>query len=221
MFLVKLYRDNVPLKLKRIFQLGNRYGKFKEFVYIATIQIEHKKALRRLKKKDKINCVFFALFDSVWKYDNVYRLMADHPRFEPIILVCPIVNYGKDNMILRMNEAYEFYKQRGYNVIKSYDEGNDTYIDVKKELKPDIIFYTNPYETLIDKRYFITNFRNVLTVYVPYSINNSSAFEANYNLILYNLLWRHYLPTNYHLDYSILVLNLLLMVIHIVAWTGN
>lgn len=203
MFLAKLYRDIVPLEIRKLFQLGYRYGMFKEYVYISTIQIKHKKALRKLKKKDKINCVFFALFDSVWKYDNVYRLMADHPRFEPIILVCPIVNYGKENMILRMNEAYEFYKQKGYNVIKSYDEENDTYIDVKKELNPDIIFYTNPYGTLIDKRYFINNFRDVLTVYVPYSINNSSAFEANYNLILYNLLWRHYLPTNFHLDYSV------------------
>ena len=62
MFLIKLYRDIVPLKLKKIFQLGSRYEKLKELVYLATIQIKHKKALRRLKKKDKINCVFFALY---------------------------------------------------------------------------------------------------------------------------------------------------------------
>ena len=61
MFLIKLYRDIVPLKLKKIFQLGSRYEKLKELVYLATIQIKHKKALRRLKKKDKINCVFCML----------------------------------------------------------------------------------------------------------------------------------------------------------------
>ena len=112
-------------------------------------------------------------------------------------------NYGKDNMLLRMKEAYDFFMKKGYAVIKAYDETSDTYVDVRKDINPDIIFYTNPYHNLIDARYFITNYRDLLTVYVPYSINNSCAYDANYNLILYNLLWRYYLPTNYHQKYAI------------------
>ena len=203
MFLIELYRKYVPSNIKQLLLLGYRVNKVKEFYYIRTAKENHQKALSKLVGKDKINCVFFALFDSVWKYEDVYRLMLDNPRFDPVILVCPVANYGRENMLFRMKETYNFFKKKGYNVIKSYDEISDTYVDVRKDINPDIIFYTNPYDNLIDTRYFITNFRDILTVYVPYSINNSCAYDANYNLILYNLLWRYYLPTPYHQNYSV------------------
>ena len=131
--------------------------------YINTNASKQKKALAQLKGKNKIKCVFFGLFDSVWKYDELYRLMQVHPRFEPIILVCPIVNFGRDNMLKKMDDAYNFYKVRGFNVIKSYNKETNKYINVKKELSPDIIFYTNPYKGLIDDRYFITNYLDIKT----------------------------------------------------------
>ncbi|MCQ2771003.1 MAG: CDP-glycerol glycerophosphotransferase family protein [Clostridia bacterium] len=105
-------------------------------------------------------------------------------------------------MEIEMNNAYKTYLDKGYYVLKSYDQQTNRYIDVKKELRPDIIFYTSPYYGLIDKRYYISNYRDILSIYVPYSFNNSCAFDQNYNLLLYNLLWRHYLPTKRHLEYS-------------------
>lgn len=203
MILIELYRKIVPLKIRRIFMLGEHIQKIIEFYYIKGVKCNHQRALCKLKNKKKIRCVFFALFNSVWKYEDVYRLMLDNPRFDPIILVCPVANYGKDNMLLRMKETYDFFMRKGFAVLKAYDETSDTYVDVREDINPDIIFYTNPYNNLIDARYFITNFRDLLTVYVPYSINNSCAYDANYNLILYNLLWKYYLPTQYHLSYSI------------------
>ena len=80
--------------------------------------------------------------------------MERHPRFEPVILVCPVVNYGYENMLSRMHQAYDFYRKKGYRVVCSYDEATGRYVDVRKELHPDLIFYTNPYEGLIDERYF-------------------------------------------------------------------
>lgn len=71
-----------------------------------SIRIKHKEALLKLKQKKPLRCVFLALFDSVWKYDNVYLIMENDERFEPIILVCPIVNYGEDNMMERMDSCY-------------------------------------------------------------------------------------------------------------------
>ena len=65
----------------------------------------HLKALRKLKNKDVLRCVFFATFEETWKYDVVFQLMEKNPRFDPLILVCPIVNYGYDNMIQRMDSC--------------------------------------------------------------------------------------------------------------------
>lgn len=155
-----------------------------------------------MKGKETIKCCFLGLFEEVWKYEGVYKLMESNPRFEPMILVCPVINYGPENMILRMRQCYEFFKSKGYCVMKAYNEENGKYVSLSKDVRPDILFYTNPYRGLIDDRYFIDKCNQFLAIYVPYSINNSSAYDANYNLILHNLLWRHYLPTESHLQYA-------------------
>lgn len=174
------------------------YRSVKYHAEICKVRRCQRKALAKLKDKPKIRCVFFALFEEIWKVDGVYRLMEDHPRFDPVILVCPIVNYGHDNMIRRMNSCYEAFQRKGYHVIKSYDEANNTYIDVLNDINPDIIFYTNPYPGLIDDRYYIDQFCNVLTAYVPYFYNEEIRYNAIYDSLFHNIVWRHYIETDFH-----------------------
>ena len=123
--------------------------------------------------KEKIRCVYFALDQAVWKCDGMYMIMKQSNYFEPIILVCPIVNYGRENMLKQMDACYYQMKKKGYDVWKAYDLEKDKYIDVYKDLNPDIIVYTNPYEGLIDNRYYIKNFENILTIYIPYFFGNN------------------------------------------------
>lgn len=147
-------------------------------------------------KKDPINVVFFAIFDSVWKYDELYRLMEGDERFNPTILVCPVVDYSRENMLMNMKRCYDLFKKRGYNVIRAYDEDTDQYVDVRKEFSPDIIFYTNPYGGLIDSRYYISAFKDILTVYVSYNFPNAKDVDFNYGQLLHNLVWRRYVETS-------------------------
>lgn len=164
-----------------------------ERVLINRVKGKQKYSLSKLRDKQKIRCVFFALFEEIWKVDNVYRLMTKNPRFEPIILVCPIVNYGHDNMVKRMNDCYNHFKSKGYNVVKAYDELNNMYVDVRESLNPDIIVYTNPYEGLIDDRYYIKNYMDILTIYTPYYFCEWNKYGYTYDLLFHNLLWRYYL----------------------------
>lgn len=164
------------------------------------LQRKRKKALLALKTKDKIRCVFFAIYDSNWKFDSLFKLMEKHSRFEPIILVCPVIDYGREHMLTTMNQCYITFKKKGYNVIKSYNYEEDSYIDVKKELHPDIIFYTNPYKGLIDSRYYILNFLDVLTAYTPYGFNSTIANKMIYDQLLNNMVWRLYTETYDHLE---------------------
>ena len=145
---------------------------------IKIVQENHKEALFQLRKKKPIRCVFLALFDSVWKYDNLYLLMEKDDRFEPIILVCPVVNHGEANMIKNMRDCFSFFSKKGYNVINSYDEVSKEYVDLRHEISPDIIFYTNPYKGLIDDRYYIDQFDDLLTIYVSYNYGNSKDFNT-------------------------------------------
>ncbi|WP_214079179.1 CDP-glycerol glycerophosphotransferase family protein [Mesotoga sp.] len=158
----------------------------------------HERALERVRKKKIVKVAFFATHSSVWKYDGVYRLMEKDPRFDPIVVVCPVVNYGRENMIFEMQKAYNFFASKGLNVIKAYNEPTDTYLDVRNEINPDIIFYTNPYKGLIKDEYYITNFLDTLTCYVPYTFYVSNMGRAQYDLLFHNLLWKAYYETEIH-----------------------
>ena len=203
MLLRNVVRELVPVKIRKYVNISSIIISLIEKYNINTIQREHKNALATLQGKAKIKCCFFAIHVEVWKYDDLFKLMLAHPRFEPVVLVCPVVNYGYDNMIERMKENQLYFEQKGYKTILSYNPKTNNYIDVRKEIKPDIIVYTNPYKGLIDDRYYIEKFRDILTIYVPYSMNNSQAWEANYDLLFYNLLWRHYQITDRHKAYAV------------------
>ena len=157
-----------------------------------TKNIRYKRALNKLKTKNRFVCVFFAAFDTSWKYNSLYQKMLSDPRFEPIIVICPIINYGRDNMIRRMKECELYFKRKGYKYVLSYDEKQDTYLDVKKSLNPDIIFYTNPYGSLVDKRYDIYAFLDKLSCYVPY-FHAGPNDKMFYGLPFHKLVWRFYI----------------------------
>lgn len=184
--------------LARLRQVRGRLREYRRLRYemkLIKAQPElHSRAIEKIRAKNgPINVVFFAIFDSVWKYDELYKLMDKDSRFNPTILVCPVVNYGRDNMLSNMEKCYNLFIQRGYNVIRSYNKISDIYVDVRKELKPDIIFYTNPYEGLIDDRYYITQFNDILTVYVSYAFPNSINLNLSQDILLHNLVWKRYL----------------------------
>ena len=173
----------------------------REAKLIAKAPLLHTEALQRLKNKQSIRCGFFVIFHQVWKCDEIYKEMMTNSRFDPIIVVCPRVNFGKKAMVRTQNECYSFFCEKGYNVIKAYDEVKDVYLDIQ-DLGLDIIFYTNPYHGLIDERYFITNFLNTLTVYVPYMFGNNNDVKSFHDQLLHNLVWRFYAESSLHVEYS-------------------
>ncbi len=159
----------------------------------------HEKAICEIQKKKVINVAFFALLDSVWKYEEVYRLMEKDSRFNPVVFVCPVVSMGHDYMIENMDKVYDFYKKQSYNVIKTYEAKSNTYLNIKSQYNPDIIFYTNPYKGLIDDRYYIDKFKTDITCYVPYAIM-STANRMFYDLGFHNKLWKVFCETTMHYD---------------------
>lgn len=132
-----------------------------------------------------------ALEASSWKYDSVYKMLLNDPNFNPIILVCPQVNRGHEFMLEKLRQCNDFFYQKGYNYICSFNEKTSEYIDANT-LSPDIIFYTNPYKGLIDDRYYIDQFPAALTCYVNYAYNNH-IHEFGFNLPFHRQVWRYFI----------------------------
>lgn len=193
---------HLPASVKRaIFVILHPYRHISEYIMIKTQPRKHKRALLRVKEQSKtrrIKVAFFALHSAVWKYEGVYRLLEKDDRFDPIVVVCPVVNYGHKNMLVEMAKAYNYFLERKYNVVRAFNPDTEEYLDVKTQIAPDIIFYTNPYKGLIDDRYYITEFCDTLTCFVGYAYGQSTMFRSFYDTSVSTLSWRFFLETKYH-----------------------
>lgn len=201
--MIEIIKKIVPLKIYRFCAKIYRFfanGCNALLINYRLKRVCHKQkhALSMLKSKEVIRCVFFAIYDSNWKFDSLYRLMVKNSRFEPIIVVCPVVNYGEKHMLQTMEQCYNTFIEKGYNVVKAYNESNGSYLDVKKELSPDVIFFTNPYKGLVDDRYYILKYQDILTAYTPYGFNSTIANKPIYDQLLNNIVWRLFSETNEH-----------------------
>lgn len=176
---------------------ANRYFRW---ILLPRQRYYHKKALKKIKKKEHVNICFFLTHDSVWKYEGIYKLFQKDERFNPVVLVCPYIVYGDNNMHNEMDKAYKTFKDKGYNVLKSLKQ-DGTWVDVKTELKPDIIFFTNPHKITISQ-YYIYNFKEYLTCYVPYNFGNSHLLNMFHNQDFHNLIWKLFAETEIHNQYS-------------------
>lgn len=156
----------------------------------------------RLKSKKVLNCVFLVVDDSIWKCDAIYRAMEASPNFNPQIIACAVPNStGYIDMVEKMNQCYEVFAKRGYNVIKSYNNETGEKLDLRA-LNPDIIIYTKPFKSLIDRSYYVDKMRDKLTIYVPYYINGTNDYKLAYNLPVHNFCWRYYVESPLHLEFA-------------------
>jgi len=157
----------------------------------------HEKALNIASEKEQLDVVFFVLNPDIWKYEKVYRLLEKDSRFNPVVVICPAINLLDDKVISSlMKQAYRSFLEEGYNVVSSYNESTGKYLDVNAELKPDIVFFTNPYGYTLGK-YQIKNFLDTLTCYVQYSFPMEDV-EHFYNKAFHSLLWKAFYETELH-----------------------
>lgn len=166
---------------------------------ILSFRRRYNKTLKRLvNKKEPFNVLFMAIYDSNWKYDSVYRAMEKDERFNPIVLVCPVVNRGREHMLETMDKCCRSFKKKGYKFVRTYDMENNSYVDAHA-YNPDIIFYTNPYEGLIDNRYFLNQFPDALPCYVNYGYINVH-MEWAVNLPFHQKVWKYFVECEDNLN---------------------
>lgn len=159
------------------------------------IERQHKRLVRQLIREHRpINVVFMALDISLWRYQEIYELMADDPRFNPTIVLSPCTlreNPDKDADGLR-----QFFNEKGIPYI-DYKHGAPAF-DIRKELNPDIMFYTQPYEYLLQDEHDCRRFYDRLICYMPYGFWSSTG-KLSYDLHFHNQAWRLYYSTSLHL----------------------
>jgi len=173
----------------------------KELPYFENVKERHLQAIDRIKKKDFVTVAFFVIHRSVWKYDLLFEMLEQHPRFKPVIIICPYLNHGEASKKEEMKLALSFFKTKKYNV-KSTHLADNSWLDIKSSIDPDVIFFTNPHRLTKDI-YYITNYSDCLTCYVPYSFHITHLHRAMVDQLFHNLLWKAFYETKHNKQYAI------------------
>lgn len=157
-----------------------------------------KEALR-LRNKKQLRCAFLVIDDSIWKCDALFRYMQDSPDFDPVIVACAVPGgTGYTDMEEKMNQVYNVFNIKGYNVVKSYNPQTGDNLDLN-ELDPDIVVYTKPFMGLYNPNYYVDKLKHKLTIYIPYYINGTNDYDLAYNLPVHNFCWKYYVESPLHL----------------------
>lgn len=196
--ILPLFLTDFLIKLKNMPRRASENKIIKNDTNLYDIALD--KIIQKARNNEVIKVAFFVEYSSIWKLELVYKLFEQDERFVPIIVIVPVVTFGYENMIYEMDKSYTNFKNQGYQVIKSYDEKENKYINIKETIKPDIIFYTRPYRETVDENYYIANYLDILTCYVDYAYQVTTYEKAVYDAFLPNVVWKFFLATELHLE---------------------
>lgn len=147
----------------------------------------HQKRLKKLaeiRKKDVITVVFQVWTLAKWKCDSVYRAMAKHPRFQPIIWITddPAAFPYEKKGIRKKLEA--FFSKPEY--LCYYAENREK---LHKKVKPDITFIQEPYDFNQDAVRCILD--DDLLCYAAYYVSNTVSKSGHSYFLLYSSVIRY------------------------------
>lgn len=152
--------------------------------------------VRRIRKQEKIRVVFLPMNAAMWRYGRVYHRMLADGRFDPIIVAAPRVNQPKASTAKEQEELVQYFRAEGDEVSVGYNVQDDQWNKLSR-WKPDIIFYTQPYDTVLPTSFEPWRNLKSLVCYTPYSFQLSKA-GWNWDNAIQNYAWRHYVSLPYH-----------------------
>lgn len=157
----------------------------------------YEKKIKTLKNKNRINIVFLLINADIWKYHELYLLLKKNEKYNPVVVICPIMKKGEKYLKKNYTDCAEFCEERNYQYLHGYDLNLKRSIDVNKNVDVDIVLFGNP-NTLSPSKIGHINIDNCLACYMPYSFRIDTLYEYCYNKPFLNLMWRNFYESNIH-----------------------
>ncbi len=173
-----------------------RFRRLLKKLYLFLLPLYHKLYVLRLRHKKEINVVFFAMSLPMWRYQHIYELLRKHPRFNPYVVIVPSISYTEHQQHLDESALIQYFDKTGVTYLLGRLK-NGSYLNVKKELSPDILFYPQPYSGYYPNEIAFSKFYNKLLCYCPYAFWSSDG-EWSYNQPLHKVAWKLFYSTELH-----------------------
>ena len=176
--------------------LRNYYLKSKMFYY----NLMYDRIKREVFSKEKIRVVFLVLYESMWKSDELFYMMMNHKRFDPYIISSPYPEHPLPFRKETQNKVRKYCEKRGFPFIEGYNFGNGKWFDLKA-FKPDIVFYTQPYNSGHPFFKIEKFWHHCLFSYIPYCLLMGKGVGSR-NSLLYNISWKVFCSNEFELEIS-------------------
>ena len=157
-------------------------------------------AAEQLRNKKRIDVAFLLTIPGMWKSDYLFKALSNNPKYHPYIVIYPysvFKGFDKQEIESTIENTRLFVERKGFEYIVPYNTKLNKWEDIRETLKPDIVIFTTPYKD-IPPQYFIYNFKDTLTCYVPYGFSSLNLYKINYDLIFHNLVGLHFVETEIH-----------------------
>lgn len=127
---------------------------------------------------------------------SLFEALLKSKHFEPFVMLA----YFKKSEIgispqEHMLKGIKFFEEKGINYKVVYDIKQQVHIELKK-VKPDIVFYQQPWLIPDNQNPFNTS-KNALICYVPYCYYSLNSY-MNYLLGFHGKLWKYFVESDLH-----------------------
>lgn len=195
---------NTPTILYILFKKNLSYSwlkkkKYSLLLYLSKINIGLWKQVSKLifqtnlsylsRKKSKIKVAFLCNLSATWSCDKLYNILLNSEKFDPYIIVHHFYNGTPKTIEEAVNEAYNFFENKGYKVLKDKDENG--FLDLQSLGNPEVIFHLSPYNDAFPKTLNIVNFPlNTININIPYGIYVADLAETQYQINSFSMFWK-------------------------------
>lgn len=167
--------------------------------HIDEIERARKERLLRIRSNNKVNVLFVASSLSMWRLDDVYKLLKADSRFKVHVVICPFSTFEPDQKRKSIEElcGHAVEQGWGYSIKDNLDDSDNLILS----FDPDIIFYPQLYGHLFENELDCEKNLDRLIAYVPYGLPTVSG-EWMYNSRYMNTVWKLFFPTKLHLEHA-------------------
>lgn len=174
--------------------IGSVYKNFCEMKYVASLQRERKvnlrkasvKILRKINNGEKIKVCLFESRKQIWCFDKIYELLTKNNMLDVNIVAIPFESSGHEIMLCHMHQLTEYLTEKGIQVIQGYREDKGEYFDVKKNINPDVILFTQNWDDHTAPLFYMRRFNesyNYLISYGMHIVDNPAIFALPANIL--------------------------------------
>ena len=149
--------------------------------------------VKTLKTKNEIVIAFIVINIPMWKYQPLYDLLKKNKRFKLYVVLSPSVKYSFEERCRDVQLMRDYFSKRGMDYVDWDIEHHKDPVDIKKEIYPDILFYTQPGVRVFTKLHSFRHFHDKLLCYTFYgyiTTDNKHFYDREF----LNIAWKLYYP---------------------------